>query len=111
NPTIRLQEFLGLEAAITDSSAYNIHNSPHKNEIMRDLFDPEKGIGLSLLRLPVGASDFIAHDQMYSYDDLPSGNTDRELQHFSIAHDKAYILTLLRHAVKINQELNFMHYP
>jgi len=111
DPTIRLQEFLGLGAAMTDSSAYNIHNSPHKNEIMRDLFDPEKGIGLSLLRLPVGASDFIAHDQMYSYDDLPPGNTDRELQHFSIAHDKAYILPLLRHAVKINPNLKFIASP
>ena len=44
-------------------------------QIMRELFSPTDGIGLSMLRQPMGASDF-AVDKAYSYDDQPAGRTD-----------------------------------
>ena len=53
---------------------------------MRELFDPEHGLGLSYLRQPIGASDFVAGPQ-YTYDDMPPGQTDYAQRHFSIAHD------------------------
>ena len=51
---------------------------------MRELFSPADGIGLSMLRQPMGASDF-AVGRAYSYDDQPAGQTDPDLSEFSIA--------------------------
>ena len=45
----------------------------------------------------MGASDFVAGPH-YTYDDVPPGQTDFALRHFSIAHDRAEILPLLRQA-------------
>ena len=39
---------------------------------MRDLFDPRRGLGLSYLRQPMGASDFVAGPH-YTYDDVAAG--------------------------------------
>jgi glucosylceramidase len=49
---------------------------------MRSLFDPRGGLGLSYLRQPMGASDFVAGPH-YTYDDVPAGQTDLRLKHFS----------------------------
>ncbi|WP_279579663.1 hypothetical protein [Fodinicola feengrottensis] len=59
--------------------------------VMNNLFDPATGAGISFLRQPIGASDFVA-DKDYSFDDVPAGQTDYSLSHFSIAHDEAKIL-------------------
>jgi len=37
--------------------------------LMKSLFDPMKGIGISFVRIPMGASDFSVNGP-YSYDDL-----------------------------------------
>ena len=58
-----------------------------------------KGIRLNFLRVPIGASDFTATGTPYTYDDLPAGQTDPSLAHFSIAHDLAYIVPALREVI------------
>jgi glucosylceramidase len=78
---------------------------------MRSLFDPAGGIGVSFLRQPVGSSDFTAAPAHYTYDDVPAGQTDFALKHFSIAHDEAQILPLLRQARKLNPQLSIMATP
>jgi glucosylceramidase len=77
---------------------------------MRSLFDPHAGLGLSYLRQPMGASDFVAGPH-YTYDDVPAGQTDFALRHFSIAHDRAEILPLLRQARALNPALKIMATP
>jgi glucosylceramidase len=77
---------------------------------MRSLFDPRGGLGLSYLRQPMGASDFVAGPH-YTYDDVPAGQTDLRLKHFSIAHDRAEILPLLRQALRLNPRLKVMATP
>jgi glucosylceramidase len=54
---------------------------------MRRLFDPAHGAGLSFLRQPIGATD-LSRD-VYSFDDMPAGQTDPQLHHFSAKHDEA----------------------
>ncbi|HEY5788191.1 MAG TPA: discoidin domain-containing protein [Microlunatus sp.] len=112
DPTRRYQSMTGFGASMTDSSAYVLSGLPAKTRtsIMTDLFSTRDGIGLSMLRQPMGASDF-AVGQAYSYDDQPAGQTDRDLSDFSIAHDRAYILPRLREAYAINPELTFMASP
>ena len=112
DPTRRYQRMTGFGASMTDSSAYVLSSLPAtaRKSIMTDLFSTTEGIGLSMLRQPMGASDF-AVGQAYSYDDQPSGKTDADLSDFSIAHDRAYILPRLKEAYAINPELSFMASP
>lgn len=96
DPGTTYQAVDGFGAALTDSSAWLVNNSPRRDEIMSRLFDADTGIGLTALRQVVGASDFAR--STYSYDDVPAGESDYELAEFSIAHDEADILPLLRRA-------------
>ncbi|MFC7363359.1 glycoside hydrolase family 30 beta sandwich domain-containing protein [Nocardioides astragali] len=112
DPTRTYQTMQGFGASITDSSAALLYNlSPAAREAtMRSLFDPETGNGLSYLRQPIGGSDFVATAH-YTYNDLPAGGTDFEQRRFSIAHDKAQILPLLRRAKALNPRLKVMASP
>lgn len=106
------QAIAGFGASLTDSSAYLIHqvlDETARSALMIRLFSREGGIGLSFLRQPMGASDFAR--EAYTYDDMPAGKTDYELHHFSIAHDEADILPLLRQAKALNPELTVMATP
>ena len=84
---------------------------PPASRRMRTLFDPSQGIGVSFLRQPVGSSDFTAAAEHYTYDDVPAGQTDFGLRHFSIAHDQQQILPLLRRAKQLNPALKVMATP
>ena len=100
NPSTTYQTMTGFGASFTDSSAWLVYNSPLRNQIMTKLFDPNQGIGLDFLRQPIGASDF--SQSLFSYDDMPAGQTDPTLADFSIAHDQAYIIPVLKQALSIN---------
>src|ERR1017187_176064 len=112
DPTRTFQTMTGFGGSITDSSAavlYSLSTSA-RDAAMHLLFDPATGDGLDFLRQPIGASDFVA-TQAYTYDDLPPGQTDYSQQHFSVAHDEAEILPLLRAAERINPKLTIMATP
>jgi len=112
DPTVTFQEMDGFGASLTESSAYLIYNAlpeQQRQALMIDLFDPNTGIGLSFLRQPMGSSDFRLTD--YTYDDVPTGQTDYELQNFSIAHDQTYIIPLLLEALAINPNIKIMGSP
>ncbi|ROP42380.1 discoidin domain-containing protein [Saccharothrix texasensis] len=113
DPDVTYQEVDGFGASITDSSADVLHrlDPATREETMRKLFDPVRGIGVSFLRQPIGSSDFTAEAEHYTYDDVPAGRTDFELRHFSIAHDQAEILPLLRRAKQLNPALKVMGTP
>jgi len=106
------QEVDGFGASFTDSAAYLIHqvlSEDVRNDLMEKLFHPEKGIGLSVLRNPMGASDFAR--TIYSYDDVPEGEADPQLQRFSIAHDEEDIIPLLKRALTINPDVKLFASP
>ncbi len=113
--TITYQQIDGFGASMTDSSAYLIYgtgvlDAAERDAVMRLLFDHDDGIGLSYLRQPMGTSDF-RHAVDYSYDDMPPGQTDLALAHFSIAPDMAYIVPALQDALAINPDLKIMGSP
>jgi glucosylceramidase len=106
------QQIDGFGASLTDSSAWLISQKltiPQRRELLQLLFDPKKGIGLSLLRQPMGASDFALKD--YTYDDMPQGQVDPEMKHFSIDHDREQIIPLLREALALNPNLEIIGSP
>ena len=110
DPTRRFQQMEGFGAALTESAAHVIATSPSRDAIMRALFDPVSGIGLSYLRQPIGASDFVV-GSAYTYDDMPPGQTDLALSRFSVDRDRAEILPLLRQARQLNPQLRVMAVP
>ncbi|MGK5742558.1 lectin [Micromonospora sp. URMC 103] len=61
NENTRYQQFEGGGASITDTTAYLFRggaiSAATRDEVMRRLFSPTDGIGLSFVRNPIGASD------------------------------------------------------
>lgn len=110
---IEFQQMEGFGASFTDSSAWLVYNrlsATQRNTLMTNLFNSQSGIGLSMLRQPMGASDYSASGN-YSYDDMPYGATDYGLSSFSISHDNAYIIPLLKQALQLNPELKIIGTP
>jgi glucosylceramidase len=110
--TQRFQTMSGFGAAVTGSAAWLIQQrlpARERAELMRSLFDPRDGIGLSFVRTTMGASDFSLRD--YTYADAAPGEADPDLARFSIDPDRAEILPVLREAVRINPELRVMATP
>jgi glucosylceramidase len=106
------QQIDGFGAAMTASSAWllkNTLNDAHRQFVMEELFDAEKGIGISYLRVPMGSCDFRLKE--YTYDDVPAGQDDPKLEKFSIVADEEYIIPMLRLAAQINPKLKIMASP
>jgi glucosylceramidase len=113
NVAEKFQQMDGFGASLTGSSSWLIANklgTKQRRELMKRLFDPTAGIGISFLRQPMGATDFSAAGN-YSYDDVPSGQTDPDLAHFSISRDSDYIIPLIKDALSINHALKVMALP
>lgn len=99
---IAFQEVDGFGASLTDSSAFLIWNHPERDRIMKSLFHPAEGIGVSFLRQPIGSSDYTATD-VFTYDDVDPDAGDPDLSAFSIAHDDAYLIPLLKRALDLRE--------
>lgn len=111
DPKTGYQTMVGFGAAITDASAWVIrHDLPkaRSQALMRELFSPS-GLGLSFVRLTIGASDFSRTH--YSYDDVPAGQTDPSMAHFSIAPVQTDVAPLVREALRLNPQLTIMASP
>jgi len=110
--SIQYQTIDGFGASLTDSSAWLLDRKlakEQRKELLETLFDQSKGIGLSVLRQPMGASDFALSD--YSYDDVAVGEKDPTLAKFSIEHDRAYIIPILKEALSLNPNLKIIASP
>lgn len=108
----QFQEIEGFGAAMTGSSAYVMQQymSPEQRQaLLEDLFGIEKGIGINYLRMSIGASDFSTAP--YSYDDIPAGQRDDSLKHFTIEHDQKEVVPVLKQVVAINPGIHIMGSP
>jgi glucosylceramidase len=107
HPTQTKQQIEGFGAAMTESSAIVLTSLPEENriELMDMLFNPSR-LGLSYIRLPMGASDFSMNN--YSYAETPN---DENLDHFSIARDQETIIPRLQEAIQYFPTLNIMGSP
>jgi glucosylceramidase len=107
------QQVEGFGASFTDTTGYALNElatASSRNMAMTNLFTRiGGGIGLSFVRNPMGASDLSR--SIYSYDDLPAGQTDANLNFFSIAHDQADIIPLIKQALQLNPQLKIMSNP
>ena len=105
------QRMIGFGAAFTDASVWLMRHrqSPAQREaLLQDLFGPG-GVGFSFARVTMGASDFSLRH--YSYDDVPNGEADPTLAHFSVDADRADKLPVIRRALAINPRLFLVASP
>ena len=106
------QTIEGFGAAFTDSAAYllqQVQPSATQSATLSDLFTRTgNGIGLSFMRVPIGATDIAR--SLYSFDDN-KGTPDSTLANFSIAHDQSYILPLIQQAKALNPQMKLLASP
>ncbi len=111
--SLTYQPIDGFGAAFTDSANWLLYTQAQPTQytsIMSDLFTRNgNGIGLSFMRIPMGASDISR--SVYSFDDQTPPNTDATLAGFSIAHDQSYVLPVIQNAVTLNPNLKLMANP
>ena len=108
----KLQEIEGFGASLTGSSAYVMNQkmtSTQRNILLNDLFNAEVGIGITYIRLTVGASDFSVSD--FTYDDVPANETDFNLTSFTIEKDEDDVVPVLKKIVSIYPDLKIMASP
>src|SRR3954467_3818393 len=97
NDKIKYQQIDGFGFALTGGSAMHIiHMSPGaRSHLIKELFSTDgKNIGISYLRVSIGASDL--NEKVFSYDDIPEGRTDPDMKHFDLGPDKQDVIPVLR---------------
>jgi glucosylceramidase len=112
DPGARRQAIAGFGAGLSDASAWLIRNrldDEARKALLRELFDADAGLGLGLLRVAVGSSEF-ARDR-YSLDDVAPGQQDPNLAQVSIERDREAVLPVARSALAVNPALRFVATP
>ena len=108
----RFQIIDGFGAAFVEGSAYLLQHAlsvSQRAEVMATLFSPTQGIGLSAMRLPIASTDLSRTH--YSYDDMPPGEQDPSMAHFSVEKDRADVFPTVRAALKLNPKMTLIASP
>ncbi|MBQ3413744.1 MAG: glycoside hydrolase family 30 protein [Clostridia bacterium] len=103
-PEIKFQEIIGFGAALTQSAGYLLSNVNKNvaNEIINEYFSKE-GLNYSILRLPIGSSDFSTHSYSYS--------NKKDLSDFNIDEDEKYIIPIIEKAKSNSSNIQFLATP
>ncbi len=103
----KYQEMLGFGAAFTDAACYTFNSldPAARGTLFHELFHPAE-MGLNVCRTCMGSSDYST--EVFGYDE---GEPDPEMKRFSIAHDQAYVLPMMREARKQNPDLFLFSSP
>jgi glucosylceramidase len=113
NPSATFQTMDGFGFALTGGSAGLLNQklgATERKKIVEELFRVDStGIGISYLRISVGASDL--DDHVFSYNDLPNGQTDLSLQNFSLDKDRKNLIPILKEILVINPHIRIMASP
>ncbi|WP_231131637.1 glycoside hydrolase family 30 protein [Flavobacterium hydrophilum] len=106
------QKMDGFGYTLTGGSAMLINNMSQsaKNSLLQELFGQgENSIGVSYLRISIGASDLDA--SVFTYNDLPAGQTDVNQANFSIAPDLTHLIPVLKEIKAINPNVILLATP
>lgn len=77
-----------------------------KQDILKDLFDKQSGLRLSICRMPIGANDYALN--YYSLNDSAG---DFAMEHFSISRDKENLIPYIKSAMIYNPGLKIWGSP
>ena len=107
-----MQAIDGFGYTLTGGSAYLINkmNAGQKSSLLNELFgNGDNSIRISYLRISIGASDLNA--SVFSYDDMPAGQTDTTLAHFNFSQDSIDLIPLLKEILSVNPNIKIMGSP
>jgi len=110
--THRFQSMDGFGFSLTGGSAMLIHrlDAVQQDSLLRELFLTDADhIGISYLRISLGASDL--DDHVFSYADMPKGKSDRALFTFSLKEDQKYLIPVLKKIVALAPDIRIMASP
>ena len=110
--TQKFQTVEGFGYTLTQGSAEVISqmSTSDKNSLLTELFgNADNSIAASFLRIGMGATDLSS--TVYSYDDMPAGQTDVNLSNFNLADDKVAMIPLLKQILKINPNIKLLATP
>jgi glucosylceramidase len=112
--TQRYQTVDGFGFTLTSGSTTLINGlAAAKPALLQELFgNASNAIGISYLRISIGASDLSAN--VYTYDDMPAGQTDPALANFSLDPDRAKgtgLIPLLKEILAINPHIKILGSP
>jgi glucosylceramidase len=117
-PTIEIddsqvfQPIEGFGFALTGGSAYLLARlaDADRTALLQELFGlTEESVGLSCLRLSIGASDL--GPRSFSYCDLPPGETDPDLKRFNLAAGDPEVVPVLQEILRINPQVKLIASP
>ena len=118
HPTIEVddsqtyQTLDGFGCCLTGGSAMHLvqMDAANRRALLKELFACDAtNIGISYLRVSIGASDL--NDHAFSYDDLPPGATDPGMKYFSLRPDRAGVIPVLKEILAINPSLKILASP
>ncbi len=112
NATKQYQSIDGFGFALTGGSASHLMQmSPNaRKTLLQELFSTtNSNIGISYLRISIGASDL--DEKVFSYDDVKDGDTDLSLTKFDLGSDKTCLIPLLKEILKINPKIKILGSP
>ena len=102
----------GFGFSLTDGSAGLIGDLPStmQNDLLKELFGSDSNsISISYLRVSIGASDLSA--SVYTYDDMPAGQTDVNLENFNLRKDQSKVIQVLKAILAINPNIKILGSP
>jgi glucosylceramidase len=103
----------GFGFALTGGSAMLLNtklSADQRAALLRELFLTEgEGIGISYLRVSIGSSDL--DELIFTYNDLPKGQTDVTLSNFSLSYDTLHLIPVLKEILALNPGIKIMGSP
>jgi len=109
--TTTYQPIDGFGYCLTGGSASLINGlGSNQTAMLNEFFGGGSGqMGVSFIRVSIGASDLSSSD--FTYDDMPSGQTDMSLAHFSISQEMTDLVPVLKKIIAINPNIKIIATP
>ncbi|MFL5618521.1 MAG: glycoside hydrolase family 30 protein [Gemmatimonadaceae bacterium] len=106
------QTMAGFGYTLTGGSAFLINRMPAtaRDALLHELFTRDyASLGVSYLRLSIGASDLSAAP--FTYDEVPAGQTDPTLAAFTIDAERADLIPVLKQVLALNPGIELLATP
>ncbi len=102
DPVSQRQEISGFGGAFNEKGwvALSLLTPEKRDQVLKELFDPETGAKFNICRVPIGASDYAV--SRYTHN---GHRNDYKMINFSIAHDRKYLLPYIKAAMKYRPDL------
>jgi glucosylceramidase len=112
NDMAQFQSMDGFGVALTGGSAQLLMkmDAAKRAALLKELFTPgPDGVGVSYLRLSIGASDM--NDHVFSYDDLADGQTDPDVKKFDLGQDKQDVIPVMKEILALSPQIKILGSP